>query len=128
MGVAAAALTAAAVAAAASAEEEEDLGRVALLLRRCGGVMRLVEQPDSSFVLGVGLSEEDTAGEGGTAEDGERKRGPAEDASGGQGMRGVAQGVGMGTASDCCLEMSVRGVAVLESVPEAGEHETLHHT
>lgn len=128
VGVAAAALSAAALAAVATAEEEEDLGRVALLLRRCRGVMRLVEQPDSSFALGVGLSEEDSAGEGETAEAGQRQEEGGSEAAGGQETRGGAQGAGMGTASERCLEMGVRGVAVLESVPEVEEREVPHHT
>ncbi|MEW5308539.1 MAG: hypothetical protein WDW38_000490 [Sanguina aurantia] len=57
VGVAAAAVSAAATAAAA--EEVANTGRVALLLRHCGGMMLLVEQPDSSYVLGVGVPEEE---------------------------------------------------------------------
>lgn len=126
----AAALTAAAVAAAASEEEQEDLGRVALLLRRCRGVMRLVEQPDGSFVLGVGLSDDELADPALTIEVGEGGPMGEEGLSEleGQEVRGGSQGRGVGSASERCLEMGVRGAAVLRSVPEAEGQEPPHHT
>lgn len=87
--------------------------------------MLLVEQPDSSYVLGVGVSEEE--GEQWEEVPAHLLEPTGSSSSADSGMESrVEQGVGAGMV---VIEMGGGGgrtVAQLDGVPEAGEHESSH--